>query len=113
MQELSSMSSQCLLTAANSICSANEGNHLADVALIDQSAVARVDVRRRDAVLQIQHEIRDRLEALDIWLLINGRGDHTTLDGRQNIRGETKSTDWDVHVGILESSGSHRKRRSP
>src|SRR5260370_8405797 len=107
------MSSHRSLTAANRICSANEGNHLADVVLIDQSAVARVDVRRRDAVLQIQREIHDRLEALDIWLLINGRGDHTALDGRQNIRGEIKSTDRDVHVGLLDTTATHTNRPSP
>src|SRR5713226_413412 len=101
------------LTAANRICAANEGDYLIYVGLIDQRAVAGVDVRRCDAVLQIQRDLHDRLEALDIWLLINGRGEHATLDSRQNIRGEIKPTDGNAHVGLFDSSGSHAKSCSP
>ncbi len=101
------------LTAANRICAANERDHLIDIGTIDQSAVAGVDVRGRNAVLQIQRDLHDRLEALDVGLLINGRVDHTTLDSRQNIRGEIKSTDGNAQVGLLDSGGSHAKRCSP
>src|ERR1700674_3385231 len=55
----------------------DKGRERAHIRLGDQGVVARVDVRRRDAELDLQREFLDRVEALRVGFLVD-RGDDGT-----------------------------------